>query len=442
MTATAVPLHPLRSVPLYVWLITLGVMGEVVSGNTAGWGLPISPDRLLIPAGLVLFLLHPDCHGRVWRVRGVHLFMVAITLWCTASILSTRSGDRRTAVFALVDSVGVLPFVLFSIAPVVFGNATRRHLLVLSSTILGLYIGAISCLEGIHAYSLVWPRYIYDPTSSHFGRAGGPSAQVASNGLQLMACGACAVMLALTCRGWKRLLGIVVSTLCAVGGFFTMTRSVWIGMLLGACVALVCCRPARKWLAVSLVGIAVAVVAVLSVDSSMREMVMDRVGDDRSAIDRINAASAAVSALQSRPAFGVGFNNFHNVEVDWLWQSPTLPLTATGIAVHNVFLSYATELGIPGLTLWLGAVGAAGLLAWQGTRRRDRPFDLVVLRYVLLAYAVCWFTIGMFVPITYAQPTAFLWIFAGLQVRPSAVARTLRHIRRSARKDKRSCDRY
>jgi hypothetical protein len=48
-------------------------------------------------------------------------------------------------------------------------------------------------------------------------------------------------------------------------------------------------------------------------------------------------------------------------------QQPGYPITGTGREVHNVFLSHAAELGIPGLLLWLAAFGGA---VWRGFSRR------------------------------------------------------------------------
>jgi O-antigen ligase len=162
----------------------------------------------------------------------------------------------------------------------------------------------------------------------------------------------------------------------------------------------------------------IAITAALVLDQTLQEMIVARLNDAQSAYDRINASETALRILQFRPFFGVGYYNFWNVENDWFWQLDTTPVAATGIAVHNVFLGNAVELGIPGVTLWLlGLLGAAkGLL-----RPLPRIPEQLLWRQAALGYFVCWFTAAMLMPITYPLPSSMLWIFLGIVLTPADV---------------------
>lgn len=398
--------------PLYVHLLTWGVVLQFMSGSSRLYGMPVPPDRVVLLAGFLAFALHPDFRRAGWRLRAIHLVMAAVVAWCLGSMLWFGTLTDPVAVFSLVDSVGIVPFALFLVAPVVFATSARRHVWVRALTLLGFYLGVVSTLEGLHLYSLVVPRSIVDPSHPHFDRALGPSLQVASNGLALMACLYPAALYAARRCGIRRWIGVAAALACLAGAFFTLTRSIWVATLLGV-VAVFCAeRRSRRFLVLAgvlaLAVLAVVLVAVPSITSSVTE----RAETSRSVYDRLNANEAAVRIVAARPLQGVGVQRFHEIEGDWVWQSPDYPITNMGIDVHNVVLGYAAELGLPGLTLWLLAVGLAVAAAIAGPRRRGG--SLHDARVAALAYAVAWTTVAMLVPIKYALPTSVLWVGLGI----------------------------
>lgn len=399
-------------VPVYVHLLTLGVAAQFMSGSSHLYGLPLSPDRVLIAAGMLAFVVHPDARRALWRPTFLHLSMAAVLAWCLGSMLWFGTLTDPVAVFALVDSVGVVPFVLFLLAPVVFATAARRHVWLRTLTLLGLYLGAVSTLEGLHLYALVLPPGIVDPSHPHFGRALGPSLQVASNGLALMACMCPAGLYAARKRGWRRLLGATALVLCVAGAFFTLTRSIWLATILGGLVVFLRERRLRRGLFVAAGAGALVLVAVLLTVPSVAASATERAETSRSVYDRLNANAAAVRVVLERPLSGVGLQRFHEVEADWVWQDPDYPITNMGIDVHNVVLGHAAELGLPGLTLWLLVVVLAVGAAWAGPARRSG--DLHGLRTAALAYGAAWATVAMLVPIKYALPTSVLWVGLGI----------------------------
>ena len=408
-----------RRVPIYVYVLSAGLALQFMSGEAHNFGFPIAPDRLLIPLGIVLFWVHPDRFRRRWRVRPIHLLLIAATLWCLASMIWSGSFAFADARYGFWDSFGVMPFVLFATVPVIYETAERRKVLLVALTILGAYLGLISALQGLQLESLIYPRYIVDPEFVHFGRAFGPSLQVGSNGLQLFACMACAAILATRVAGRKaRWASRGVAGLCAVGLLFTMTRSVWIGGAAGILAALWVNQRTRKLVLGLVVLVPVAVAAVLAVDQPLQEMVTSRLNDSESGYDRINLASTALHILQYRPFSGIGYYNFMNVQRDWFWQLDTTPVAFTGIEVHNVFLGHAVELGIPGLVLWL-----LGLMAAAKGLLRPLPAnpERLLWRQAALGYLICWLVMAMLMPITYALPSSLLWIFLGIVLSPADV---------------------
>ncbi|MFK5582848.1 O-antigen ligase family protein [Ornithinimicrobium sp. LYQ131] len=396
-----------------VLLVTAGILLQFMSGYSAEYFFPVPLDRPLVLAGLALAVYQAFTSGqRWWRPTLIHYVMLTFLGWVLISMAWSGSITSSVALFSWLDSVGLIPFAIYLLAPLVYSTPERRRVLLGGLTLLGGYLGVIALMEGLNLYQWVWPQYIYNPESPHFGRAGGPARQVASNGLQLMGCGLAAAAFAMDSRRRRESVpALIIAALCLFGTFFTMTRSIWIGVAAGLVAALILDRRTRKLLGWGSVGLVSALLLALLLQPDLRDELNSRLSDSRSAFDRLNANSAAFRVLLARPLEGVGFNQFANSHADWLWQSPTFPVTSTGIAVHNVPLGYAAELGLPGAALWLGCLMLAAL---HLLRSPSRDVDSYILRRIAIAYAVCWLVVGMLVPMTYALPATLLWLFLAL----------------------------
>lgn len=403
---------PRERVPAYVHVLTAAVVLQFMSGSSTLYGMPVPPDRIVLAAGLLMLLAHPDLRRSGLRLEPIHLVMAALVAWCVGSMIWFGPLSDPTAAFALADAIGIVPFLLFLTAPVVFATRARRRVLLRALTALGLYLGYVSVCEGLHLYALIVPQSIVNPSHPHFGRALGPSQQVGSNGLALLACMYPSAVYAAQSRGVRRLVGALACLLCAAGAFFTLTRSIWLALVLGVAVVIVAERAVRGRLLLAAAAAAIGLAVLPSVAPGIGGTVSERAQTSRSVYDRLNANAAAVRVVLARPVEGVGLNRFHVVERDWVWQDPDYPITNMGIDVHNVVLGLGAELGLPGLTLWFVALLWAAWAAVRGPRDRDGP--LHDLRVGALAYGVAWCTVAMLVPIKYAFPTAMLWLGLGL----------------------------
>lgn len=406
-------------VPVYVRLLAAAVAAQAFAGSWDLYGLPFPLDRLLLLAAAGAFALHPDARRLRLRLEPLHLLMLATLAWCLGSMIWFGSVTEPRTLFAFVDSFGLLPFALLLVAPVVFGTPARRDVLAAAMTWLGLYVGWVSVAEGLHLYSLVVPGGLVQPGHTHFERALGPSLQVASNGLALLACFAFACVYVATHRGWRRWVGLVSATLCVAGIFFTLTRSIWLAAVIG--VLVVVAREPR--LRVFTVAGAVAAVLALGVLFAAAPGVLDatteRAETSRSVYDRLNANAAAMRVVAARPVAGVGYRQFHEVEAEWVRQSDDYPITAVGIDVHNVLLGHAAELGIIGAALWLAVLGTAAAAGMAGRPRVSDDPDLHAYRLLAAGFGLAWITVSLLVPISYSLPTTLLWLAIGIVADPS-----------------------
>ncbi len=400
--------------PLHVLLFAAALVMNMFSGNSGLIGLPIGPDRVLFAAAIVLFWrAEQDRRLALGDIRPLHLLMLTMSLWTASSAVIVGTFFSRYGVFAVLDRV-VMPYAFFVIAPLVFNTPERRRLLARTLVLMGIYLGVTAIFEMVGLAHLVFPSYIADPdVGIQYGRARGPFVESEADGLVMLACAAAGALVALRGRGVWRLLGSLAFAACLVGCFLTLTRSIWIGCVLGFLLVGVTSPRMRKVMPV-LAGVgAVGVVLALQVVPGLHQDVSSRGSDALSVMDRQNTNAAALRIIRAHPLAGVGWMRFLDVGEEWVRQSDDYPITNVHIEVHNVVLSRAAELGVPGAALWIGTVLAGPLAA--GFRKQRG--DLEDWRLVFLGTFPGWATALMVSPVPYPLPTFLIWIFAGILYR-------------------------
>jgi putative inorganic carbon (hco3(-)) transporter len=402
-----------RRVPLEVVLFLGGLVMSMFAGNSKLIGFPIAPDRLLFGSSLALVLVRASRAPRPGTVqRGLLALMLATVAWVIASGLSTRSLLTNYGFFALLDRI-VLPFVFFAVAGRVFGDARSRHLLLRVLVLLGLYLGATAFFEVVGPHALVFPTYIVDPeVGIGFGRARGPLLASDGDGLVMVTCGAAAALACVRWRGVWRIVALAAFLTCALGALLTLTRSIWVGAVLGLVLACVAAPRMRRWLPLILVVLGIGVVTALAVVPGLHEDAASRAASSRSVYDRQNTNAAAVRVIEEHPLTGVGWMRFIDVSEDYVRQSDDYPITNVRIEVHNVVLGRAADLGLPGAALWVLCVLGGPVRA--AVRRVADPPDVEGWRLVLVASLACWLVAIMLSPVPYPLPTFLVWLLGGM----------------------------
>ncbi len=285
-------------------------------------------------------------------------------------------------------------------------------------------------LETLKLWALVFPSYIGDPSVGiQFGRARGPFAASEAMGMACAACFFAASLAVSRFRGAWRWLSALVVALSAGGVLMSLTRSVWVGLVLGSVLAMVITPALRRYIPVALAGGAAAVAIALAVVPGLQESVTERAGTSRSVYDRYNTNGAALRIVEQEPLTGVGWVKFLDVSSDWVRQADTYGITNVKIEVHNVFLSRAAELGLPGAALFVACIllGPARVLLPQ----RYREKELVGWRAVSLGMTAVWGVTLMLSPVPYPLPNTLTWLLAGIALIPYVS---------SSREDDRSTD--
>lgn len=125
---------------------------------------------------------------------------------------------------------------------------------------------------------------------------------------------------------------------------------------------------------------------------------------------RASQYSAALTALNAHPVFGVGGYNFVLVAERYGMETP--------IEIHSTLLAYLAEVGLPGAGLFTAAVV---LVLFAGLQRVLRERDETSTAYGMLLVGMVGFHVYSLVTLTYNRPWVYsvLWISAGVVVQAS-----------------------
>ena len=405
---------PRPRLPAATVLLTFALAAEIFSGNWGHFGVPAALDRVFFVLGMVALFLGGvrTVSDRHLRLRPIHLVLLVAATYATASSIAAHTFSESSARFALLDRFGLIPFLMFCLAPLIFSRERQRRFLLAVLIAVGAYIGLMNFFEGTGITGFEFPAYIADPlVGIHFGRARGPFVEAVADGLSLYMCAvAAAIGLFVWRRRWVRVLCVAVIVLAALGILLTVTRAVWIGGIAGTIVAMAVVPRARRYILPVVVVGAIGVAAAFAFIPDLSDKASDRVNSQVPIWDRYNTNRSAIRMAEERPIFGFGWQTFEEVGPDYLRQADSYPLTGAGIEVHNVFLSHAAELGLVGAALWAVALfGAVG-----GAIVRRGPPELQPWRVGLLAIFVAFLVVANLGPLSYPFPNLLLWTWAGI----------------------------
>ena len=261
---------------------------------------------------------------------------------------------------------------------------------------LGIYLALTGVAEIAGQWSLVFPRYIADPTLGiHFGRARGPELNSASLGVYLTVCLWCAWFLRPEVRrSWQLVLLAAVPLMALAiyrhlhafhldrpGGQRGRRRLFAIGESRGGCR---CSRWPRSC------GMFVVAATWQNVVDLEREGTASE--SEHSVDQRKSFAYVSWQMFKDHPVFGVGFGRFYDRKLPYLSdRSQDFELESLRhLHHHNTLLSLLTETGMLGLAAFLALLAAWARSAgrWSATSKLpawERSQGLLMLA-VLVTY--------------------------------------------------------
>lgn len=388
--------------------------------------VPLTIDRILLVVLVGQYLLY-----RRWGrtdPKPLGKPEIALCLFTAWMVLSTFTADWRAMEFQPASRMVifcVMPFAVYWIARQT--PLTERSVLALFACIglFGAYLAATALAEYFQAWSLVFPRHIVSTAAENklefIGRGRGPLLNPVGNGMLLAVC------LAATLMWWPRLgrprqlLLLPLVGLLAAGIYCSMTRSAWMGGLLGVALCVGLGMPKNWRLPVLGGGLLVAVLLAATQWDSLMAFKRDRSLTAQQTAESVHLrpvlARIAWNMFLDHPLFGCGYAQYQIEHLDYTTdRSADLPLEkGRGYIPHNVVFSLLTETGLVGLGLFLALAAMWGLDAWRLWRTHSAPLWARQMGLLLLVALGAYFVNGMFHDIS-VVPMANMTLFflAGL----------------------------
>jgi O-antigen ligase len=398
--------------------LALGAALTVAVGYVLGYNfwhahvgpLPFTLDRVLL-VGLVAALVAQWRWSRLEPkpLAGADWLLAALLVILGASALlagqpEVRAAEGFSPMWRLVMSF-VVPAVLYWIvrqAPL----ARRKWVASLAIfAALGVYLALTGLAEITGQWSLVFPRYISDPTLGiHFGRARGPELNAASLGVYLTVCLWCTWFLRPNVRrGWQLVL-IAALPLMALAVVATLTRSTWLGLLASAAVVGYVQLPTHWRLPLFTIA---ALGGVLIAAATWNDMIgLQREGtaseSEHSVDQRKSFAYVSWQMFKDHPVFGVGFGRFYDRKLPYLSdRSQDFELDSLRtLHHHNTLLSLVTETGMVGLAAFVALLAAWARSASSLVRDAKLPVWMRSQGLLMLAVLVTYLSSALFHDLT------------------------------------------
>lgn len=156
-------------------------------------------------------------------------------------------------------------------------------------------------------------------------------------------------------KGRRRWLWLLILLPCALGLYWTRSRTAWVAALVGLCVPAIYARiSVRLWrrLAIGASLVAVVVVSVPSLRSGLWNAILRPASSGQSVSQRLFLWDASAKLVAERPLLGIGAGNFfaHGRHA----ASPSyFDNTDRSLHPHNLLLSVAEGTGLVGLGVFL-----------------------------------------------------------------------------------------
>lgn len=398
----------------------IAIVLTLFSGGWSQMGLGGMPlDRLAVVVLLLQLLLLAPGVAAIPRLqlRNVHLLLALTILYVIGSAVAARTFSNEADLLALIDQLGITPYLAFLVAPAVFARERDRELLLAVLVGIGAYLGLTAIFEILGPHALVFPKYIVQVDAAlPEGRAGGPFQSPVSDGFSTFACGVAAVIALMRWRGRaSRAFAAFAAVVCILGCFLTLERGVWIAAVAGTVAAALVTRRGRRWILPAASMCVVLITVTLTLSPALASKVSGRVGYKASVWDRQNQTAAGLRMVEAKPLLGFGWQRFTSDNGEYFRQTSEYPLTGYStpervVPLHDTYLSYAVELGLVGLALWLGSLlwGVGGAIFAPSTASL-RPWKLG-----LLAVTVFFLVVAVFDPQPQPFPELLLWSWAGV----------------------------
>ncbi|OGR12213.1 MAG: hypothetical protein A2097_11145 [Desulfobacula sp. GWF2_41_7] len=351
----------LPAIILALWIIVSAAFGPYFFVLRFPGLFDISMDRLLLVV-IISFLVTGLFRGKVYfQNSGIEMVMGLFALVCIISMIRTGflpfSPEFPSPWFAFISGY-LFPFIVFVFAKHYI--VTEKDMMVILHTLFyfGIYLSITAFFEYTDLRQFVFPKYINDPLVStlHLNRARGPFLNAAVNGVAILVGFISGVHLLEKKHGFTKFFYQTSLLLFFPAVFFTLTRSVYLGLIIALVILLVFYKASfSKW---KLLSLPIVMVLILGIANSPRLISTERREGGVAQLGEVNIRFALLqqSAIlfSEKPLTGIGLAQFvPSTVLSFRGPKPYILDYGEGTFQHNHLMGIATELGIPGLLLYL-----------------------------------------------------------------------------------------
>jgi putative inorganic carbon (HCO3(-)) transporter len=375
----------------------------------------VSITRVIAPVALFVVIAAAVRKGTQIRPAAPLFWAGGYALWALASSLWTASPAGTTY---LLLSLAIALIYMLSFASLL---ATRQDLdrVLYALAALSLALGVLSTFAFIgrplFGFGLLQEGRVQ-------GGTGDPSFFAAAQLIALPLI----LVLASNATGFRRNalylvalvnIGSVLSTVSRGG---TIQLVVVLLLLLALPARTIFTSPAQKRVAMAALIAGMSIFFVhYSADLAPRlKTIYSSQNSNQASSGRLAIWPAAVNAFNEQPFLGIGYGAFVRTSIDRLYATPGTTLENFNVhqeEVHNVFLGTAAELGLPGLSLFLGMLISTGLLLRRTARRAQEAGAMFIssVANALVVGLIGWCVGSMFIETETSRP---LWIVIGMSL--------------------------
>ena len=427
--------------PLHLGGVMVLIVGSVFGYeffHISGGPIPITLDRLLLGCLVVLagwaWLMNKE---NMRRPNGMDVSVFGVIGILCLSTFIHDFGFAKNLPLSRFLFFYCLPLALYLIVRTAKLNSLDLAAITTALGALAVYLAITGIAEVKNFHAIVFPRYIVESTiTEFFGRGRGPFLNPVSNGVFQIA-GFCCIWFWWP-KGSRRvrMLVVVSSLLVAVGVYATLTRSVWMALILVVGVGFWVTTSRQQKGILIVLGTLAAIVLIPAVGDKVFSFKRDKnvtlAQMSKSAQLRPLFLTVALRMFEDRPLFGCGFGQYAREKTPYLQDSTSSqPLRQTKVYLqHNVFLAYLTEMGLAGLFVLLIMLGVMARSAWLLWINRKQTLEQRQFGLLLAAMLVCFCVNGMFHDTSIMPMMNYLLFFVAgivnnIRTAPTAVVETV-----------------
>lgn len=356
----------LPAILLAVWVIASAVFGVHFYVIRVEGLIDITIERLLFL--FILFFLGVGLLTGKVRFQSniaIEILMGIFILICLVSMVRTGflpvSAEFISPWYIFITGY-FFPFILFAFAKSYVVSEKDVVFLLQALFYLGIYLSVTAFFEYADLRRFVFPQYINDPliSSLHLDRARGPFLNSGFNGFGILVGFISGLHLLQKKTGIAKVFYLSALFIFVPAVYFTQTRMVYIAMLITLFIFLGWYRTSfPKW---KLLSLPLAVVLIVGIANSPRLLSTERREGGVAQLEEVDIRLALMRKsyylLADQPFTGIGLAQFIPSSFLRIYKGPVsfVEESVNPQLQHNHLLGIATELGVPGLMVYLAMV--------------------------------------------------------------------------------------